>query len=304
MYLGNLDFGTKAFNPRRLTPDEWDSYPSDWTRDSKAILFYFRSEVAGPPFSSRELTGRPRKSCSLVRRAIDDPHSAQSATGCCTQRQRPADPLDPSKRLMGTQVEGFTRSVLLTGDYSYHCATMPSTRCVLGEVKGQQLVFSVLDPVDGKGAEIQRVALRSAAYWSLSPDGTKIAIAYPGVICGRGTDSNLSRSQNRDFSAPELEWCKIVQSVAWSADGSHLFATAFTGTSFVILFIDMRGNLQVLTRSASRRGVAMLSRSFTRRSLPRLHEEDLREQRDDARTLLANFRLSNGATPRRQHQNL
>ena len=36
-----------------------------------------------------------------------------------------------------------------------------------------------------------------------------------------------------------------MQSVAWAADGNHLFATAW-GQSAVILLIDLRGNLQVL----------------------------------------------------------
>ena len=37
-----------------------------------------------------------------------------------------------------------------------------------------------------------------------------------------------------------------MQSVAWSADGSHLFVTAWSEASNVLLFIDLRGNLRVL----------------------------------------------------------
>jgi Tol biopolymer transport system component len=41
-----------------------------------------------------------------------------------------------------------------------------------------------------------------------------------------------------------------MDGVTWSADGSHLFAVASSEepfSSFVILSIDLRGNLQVLT---------------------------------------------------------
>jgi len=38
-----------------------------------------------------------------------------------------------------------------------------------------------------------------------------------------------------------------MESVAWSTDGSHLFATASSETSTVLLVIDLRGNLQVMT---------------------------------------------------------
>jgi Tol biopolymer transport system component len=40
-----------------------------------------------------------------------------------------------------------------------------------------------------------------------------------------------------------------LQSIAWSADGSHLFATAATETFFEVLLIDMHGNMQVLARA-------------------------------------------------------
>ena len=40
-----------------------------------------------------------------------------------------------------------------------------------------------------------------------------------------------------------------MQSVAWSADGNHLFACRFSGTSSALLFIDLRGKLQVLAEA-------------------------------------------------------
>jgi len=42
-----------------------------------------------------------------------------------------------------------------------------------------------------------------------------------------------------------------VHSVAWAADGSHLFATCGKGweDSSALLFLDLRGNLQVLAEA-------------------------------------------------------
>lgn len=42
---------------------------------------------------------------------------------------------------------------------------------------------------------------------------------------------------------------RTLQSVAWSADGNHLFATAWTEISSAVLLIDLRGNLQVLAEA-------------------------------------------------------
>jgi serine/threonine protein kinase len=245
IYLGNLEFGTKAFNPRRLTPDEWDSYPSDWTRDSKAML-------VGSIRSGRSVILKQRIEEQppgiLLSGAESYRNPTLSPTGdrLLYTTSATADRQDPSKRLVSMPLKGGDRSVLLAGDYTYHCGTVPSARCVLAEVQAQQLVFSILDPVEGKGAEIQRVAAHAAAYWSLSPDGTKIAIAYPGESAGEVRILTLADHKVVILALQGWKWVS-VQSVAWSADGSHLFATAYTGTFFVIFFTDLHGNLQVLT---------------------------------------------------------
>jgi hypothetical protein len=95
-------------------------------------------------------------------------------------------------------------------------------------------------------AELQRVnAPHQTAYWSLSPDGNKIAIADEAAFAGEVKILTLSESKVVTLPLKGWRW-KTVQTVAWSADGGHLFATAYTGTSFVLLFIDLRGNLRVL----------------------------------------------------------
>jgi Tol biopolymer transport system component len=153
---------------------------------------------------------------------------------------------DPSKRLESVRVDGGVSSVLLKGGtYTYECGSVPSARCVLGEMMGRQLVFSILDPAKGKGAEIQRVEVGVSAMWSLSPDGNKIAIIDPKRDGSKAWILTVSDGTVVTLALQGWKW-KYMQSVAWSADGSHLFATAFTGTSFVILFIDLRGNFKVL----------------------------------------------------------
>lgn len=44
------------------------------------------------------------------------------------------------------------------------------------------------------------------------------------------------------------KWDRI-QSVAWSADGSHLFATTWSAPSRALISIDLRGNLQLLAEA-------------------------------------------------------
>jgi serine/threonine protein kinase/Tol biopolymer transport system component len=245
VYLGDLKFGAKAFNPHRLTLDEWNNWPFDWTRDSKAVLFHsFRS-------------GR-----SIIVEQRIDQRTPEILLSSAENYQRPAlspagdrllytasatlDRLDTSTRLMSMPVDGGASSVLLAGDHRYLCGSAPSARCVLGEIKGQQLVFSVLDPVDGKGPEIPGVSFPFGTNWALSADGNKIATV--GQVVVSREIRILTLTDHKVMTLPLLGWkWTSLQSIAWSADGSHLFATAWSPTTTALLLIDLRGNLQVLT---------------------------------------------------------
>jgi len=160
-----------------------------------------------------------------------------------------ADRRDPNKRLMSMSVGGGASSVLLSGENTYQCGTVPSARCVLAEVQGQELVFSNLDPVEGKGAEIQRFQIHpdvdwASGAWSLSPDGNKIAISDWMA----GAELRILTLADGKVVTLGLQGWKWCGTIAWSADGSHLFATAGKSweSSSPLLFLDLRGNLQVL----------------------------------------------------------
>jgi hypothetical protein len=122
-------------------------------------------------------------------------------------------------------------------------------------LQGQQLVFSVLDPVESKSVEIQRFPVHPSdvdwtAVWSLSPDGNKIAIA--DFDMGMPTAKlQILTLADRKVSTLQLQGWKWCETVGWSADGSHLFAVAGKSwdSSSALLFLDLRGNLQVLAET-------------------------------------------------------
>jgi len=249
VYLGNLEFGAKIFNPRRLTLDEWNSYPTDWTRDSKAVLYYsIRSGRSA--ILKRRIDHRTPEILLSGAESYRWPVSSPTGDRLLYTVAATADRHDPSKRLMSMPVGGGVSSVLLSGDYIYSCGSVPSARCVLSEVQGQHLVFFILDPVEGKGAEIQRVEVPPSAElrWSLSPDGSKIAIAYPAASAGGVRILTLADRKVAILPLQGWKWNEM-QSIAWSADGSHMFGTAWSEASTVLLFIDLRGNLQVLAEA-------------------------------------------------------
>jgi serine/threonine protein kinase len=246
-YLGDLELGAMKFNPRRLTLEEWNNWPFDWTRDSTAVLFASIRNGRYAIFQQRIDQQTPQvllSGAENYRRPIFSP----AADRLLYLASATVDYLDPTKRVMSKPVNEGTPSVLVAGAYYYRCGSVPSARCVLAELQGQQLVFSELDPVKGKGAEIQRVDVHRGDWsvaWSISPDGNKIAIVDPGGNRGEVKILTVADHEVGTLALQGWKWDE-AQSIAWSADGNHLFATAATGTSFVLCSIDLHGKMQVL----------------------------------------------------------
>ncbi len=255
VYLGNLEFGAKKFNPQRLTLDAWDSLPRDWTRDGKAVLF---EAVRGDQYA-------------ILAQRIDQQVPKILLSGAESYRWPFLSPAgdrllytalgtnhlpDPSKRLMSMPVEGGASSVLLAGEYTYYCGSVRSAICVLGEFKGQQLIFSILDPVRGKGAEVGRVEVHHGSqyvFWSLSPDGNKIAIVDSARLVGEVRILTLADHKVVTLELRGWRWDGLV-AAAWSADASHLFATASSKVSVVLLCIDLQGNQRVMYETTPAEG--------------------------------------------------
>ena len=242
--VGNLDLRAEKFSPRRLTLDVWDNEPFGWTRDSKAVLFQSIRSGRSAILKQRIDQQTPEVLLSGAE-SYQQPTFSPAGDRFLYTASATLDRHDPSERLESMLVAGGAPTILLAGDYTYHCGSVPSARCVLGDMKGRQFVFSILDPVKGKGVEIQRAEVEVSAEWSLSPDGNKIAIINPLRGGNKVWLLTLADGTLVTLALQGGKW-KYMQSVAWSADGSHLFATAYTGTSFVILYIDLRSNQQVL----------------------------------------------------------
>jgi serine/threonine protein kinase/Tol biopolymer transport system component len=242
LYVADLRSGNKRPSTSRLTVDDWDSHPGDWLGDSKALLF--DSWRNGKwVIVKRSLSAQNED--VLVSGTENYRYPALTPNGdrlLFTVSETPRRE-DSSRRLMTMPTEGGVRSALLKGAYSYHCARSPSGGCVLAEPQGQQLVFFLLDPVKGKGAEIQRVDADHTD-WSLSPDGTQIAL---GDAEGWVRILTLANHKVTNLHTAGKWWA--VQHITWAADERHVFATAWSDKTFMsqsILFLDRYGRAQIV----------------------------------------------------------
>jgi Tol biopolymer transport system component len=117
---------------------------------------------------------------------------------------------------------------------------------VLSEEIGTQVVFTIFDPVRGRGEELTRIEDPSGQLdWSLSPDGNKIAMVENLGDNVRVLDLQTKQMQVIHPMPPQ----KGLQSSVWSADGKQLFLSGMPGDGSVLLAMDPSGGTRLLLKN-------------------------------------------------------
>jgi hypothetical protein len=157
-------------------------------------------------------------------------------------------------RLMRIPVTGGPPELVLTARlYNFWCARSPSTLCAFAEQTPdrKELVFTAFDPMRGKGQELARFATDpNADYggWSLSPDGTRIAIIKIGG--NHVYVLPLDGSPVRDL---HVEGWSGFNTFCWSVDGKGFFIGNIRGEGLDsnLLFVDLNGKPHLLWQQKS-----------------------------------------------------
>jgi Tol biopolymer transport system component len=254
IHVAKIDRNTQRLvEARPLTLDKWNNIPSAWTSDSQAILFESNRNGHAQIFKQR--LDKPSPEAMLVgednhhRPGVSPDHAwllfwigPQRLENGLSYSTSPAKDVR-STRLMRSNIWGGPVVEVLTvsGFASHSCSILPPNRCVLGEQINNQLVFSVFDPVQGRGDELTRISInRPGITWSRSPDGTRIAIGDARRI--RIVD--LKTGLAKDF-VPTIRLVDL-QSVAWSPDGKGLFVSVSPEIRTVLFYADLAGNARQL----------------------------------------------------------
>ena len=246
------DHGTRFGETRQLTFDDRSDFPYDWTRDNQAVLFTSNRNGAFNIFKQKIDELEPE---ILLRSQQDVTISRISPDGTTVLYLVPPAPGDTNKnsRLMRIPLAGGPpQQVLVAADINNHqCARAPATTCVLSTTDGGRERFFYFTLEKGMGAEITKAAVWSHnAYdynWSLSPDGTRLALAQKE---GMGKDIGI-RLLPLNGGAERLlrvkgDWLGIG-SVDWAADGKSLWATAYTSFGPIsMLNVELGGAVRVL----------------------------------------------------------
>jgi Tol biopolymer transport system component len=254
VYLGELrDDGDRLENVRRLTLDDRDDFGAVWTPDSRAI--YFASNRHG--------------TFDIFKQRIDEQTAEAVVQGPGSERKprlspdgasllyeaRPVAPDSAPARLMRMPIAGGTPEVVLQQDEiaGFKCPMVPTASCVLIKSHERDLSFFHFDPKSGVGSEIGRIDTSSTA-WSLSPDGSRIALIGDGLGGGAAHNGTLSMNvSDGAISDLHVDGVDAPDSLAWSSDGRSLFMTDFVtdtpSPARRVVHADLAGHVRVLWQS-------------------------------------------------------
>jgi DNA-binding winged helix-turn-helix (wHTH) protein/Tol biopolymer transport system component len=243
VFLTEIDPRTHGLKiPRRLTLDENANIVSAWTPDSRAVLFV----------SNRNGTWK------LFRQAIDQvtPQVLVEGRDIFLPRLNPDgnqilylaeyNPEDSSRpvSVMRVPLQGGSPQMVLQKLFLFNiqCARSPSRRCLLNTVSGSTTQLFWFDPEDGKTHEFVSFHENDFPNWSLSPDGSQLALVSMGSSKITFMDVNSKVAHE-----VELKQWPHLTAIDWAAGGESVFVEGLAPNGApVVLDVEPAGNHRVL----------------------------------------------------------
>jgi WD40 repeat protein len=148
---------------------------------------------------------------------------------------------------MRMPMNGGPATLVVKGTFSYHCAVQAPV-CVLSEVAKDKRVFSWLDPLKGRGSDLAQTAATSDG-WSLSSDAKSIAL-LPKDQSDQIQIINTADGKTRSIELKDWQ----VQSIAWSPDNQHIYASGFSASAFSIRLVALDGKFRNLSEVQAGQG--------------------------------------------------
>ncbi len=250
VYVGKLDSAGRLSDPERLTMDDRQDLPFDWTSDGKQVIFMsdrtgafniykqgLNQSVPDLVVTGSQQTAQPRLSPDGKQLIyVIYPNWGD------TNRDVP---------LMRVPLLGGTPQEIAKANFinNHQCSRAPANLCMYSVVSDHDITFFTYDPLKGPIAQVYQIKddVTQLYNWSLSPDGTTLAIAK-----GKWGEEEARIHLVRLNGGPE-RWLDLnewhgLDSLDWGADSKGLWATSSGGRENALLHIDLQGNVRVVWR--------------------------------------------------------
>ena len=247
VYVGTLDsFGTLS-EPQRLTLDDRDDLPYDWTPDGKQVIFI--SDRTGTFSAYRQAMGEivPEMIVGGAQ-PVAIPRLSPDGSQLVYVVYPSSGNSDYEVPLMRVPVAGGPPQQIAKASWisNHQCARAPAKVCVYSVVHDKDVTFYTFDPLKGTGSQIFQLKddVSQLYNWTLSPDGSTLAIARGKWGEEEGPIHIVSLN-----GAPErllnVSGSPSIRSLDWSADSKTIWGATAGENENELLQIDMRGNTRV-----------------------------------------------------------
>jgi eukaryotic-like serine/threonine-protein kinase len=248
--------GPRLGTPRRLTLDDADDLPFDWTSDDSAVLFTSNRTNASSIFnifrqrideSSAEMlvSGPEQKAVARLSAEGSEILYLVSLSSEDTGGQRRSEAQRGSRvvRLMRASLDGGPSQLVLEAPniINFQCSRPPTSVCLLSQAQPEDYSFSVFDPMKGTMRQAAKLEETPSGWnWGLSPDGTLIAAVQIGATQHQIRLISLAGQPAREITVKN--WNNFM-SLDWAADGKGFFISSNpTGRLDTVLYVDLAGN--------------------------------------------------------------
>jgi Tol biopolymer transport system component len=157
-------------------------------------------------------------------------------------------PGGPKTRLMRIPIAGGTAQEVFPaeGVSGFHCSNTAGRACVLAETRGKASIFSLLDPMKGRGPKVLETTVNAGGP-DISPNGQHIAFVLPGPPHNRIRIVDLHGATEGEIT---VLGAQDLQSLDWSADGTGFFCADVQPETTRLLHVQRNGTSHVLLTHA------------------------------------------------------
>jgi len=238
IYVAEAEAGGKSMkNPQRLTLDETDDSISDWTSDSRAVLFVSYRNGNGDIFK-QDISQKDAE--VVVTSPEDEWHPNLSPDGAFIMYLVSEKRGEPAKRLMRIPVGGGPPERVLSGEKikNFSCAREANLCVVAEEVEGKQ-VLAKFDPLKGRGEKLPMAEVPEATI--LSPHGRLIEKMKSGPEGLYIRVRSLAGGPVQELTFKNLTREYHLQ--GWSLDGKGIYVFDWPGlaSEFTALYLALDG---------------------------------------------------------------
>ena len=260
IYVAQVDPRSKALDQfQRLTLDENNNRPYEWTADGTALLYtsdrdgelhIFRHRLGA---AAPEIVVDGHDNPNVLRLSPDGSQilylSQLSRAGHGGPPVVHTSGFDQEKvRVMTAPVSGGAGKTILEADgiNNFQCARASATFCLFSRFTKDALLFVQFDPSSGASKDFFRTSdPRWQNYnWTLSPDGKLLALCKEDRVALNTKIRLIPTDGGAERTVIINDWVGI-NAIDWAADGKSFWASAtLRGETGALVNIDLQGNFK------------------------------------------------------------